>query len=200
MNYIVDLPSGREIKLYYNDKVYSPEYSSIDTVVIADRLAMVEPVHILDIACGSGIIGLSLKKLNPLCTVTLTDIDPEAVRISRLNAKRIGLDVSVYEADLLPKLGSWHMITANLPTYDQEQMETESLHGPMTSYYPGEDPLKLYKRLFKEAKGRCAVLVAECQKKHQAEFKKLAIDNGWKEILATDYSFAFMEDAPILLG
>jgi len=192
MNYIAELPSDQTIKLYYNKKVFSPEYSQIDTVVIADRLAVLTPISILDIACGCGIIGLALKKLNPFCTVTCTDIDSEAVRITKLNAKRLGLDVTAYEADLIPKLGFWHMITANLPTYGPEDMEQE-LHGPEVAYSAGDDPLSLYRRLFKEAKGRCGVIVAECQVKYQKEFEKLANDNGWETIIKTDNSFAFMD-------
>jgi methylase of polypeptide subunit release factors len=190
MQYYVELGNGTELKFYYNDKVYDPNYSSIDTAMVANAF-IYGKIRVLDIATGCGFTGLILKHLHPEIDVTCTDIDPEAVRVTKLNAKRLGLDVTVGEADLLPdNKQQYHMITANLPTFDSEQMETEELHGPMTSYYPGTDPLGLYSRLLKEAVGRCVVIVCEVQPKRQADFATLVELNGWKIIVNVGTSFA----------
>lgn len=194
MNYLVELPRGESLKLYFNEKVYSPEYSSSDTIVIADELinrAKIPNLTLLDVACGGGVLGLSLKKLHPEVLVDLSDVDREAVRVTKLNAKRLGLDVEVYERDLLKGAPRYDFIVANLPTFSEKDLSQE-LHGPLTAYFGGTDPLNLYKKLFSQAKDKCSVLVCECQTKYQDRFLALAEEAGYKLILRTDFGFAFL--------
>jgi len=193
MQYILKLP-GKELKFYYNDKVYSPAHSSADTIMVAHKAVQGASISVLDVGCGSGILGLGLKALDPQITLYMSDISPEALRVARLNAKRLGLYADIFLADLLsPKLQghnyTYDMIIANLPTYDQQQMDKLKLYGPQTSYLgPG---LKLYEKLFGEA--QCRVLVCECQARHQTEFLELAKKLGWELILSTDTSFGFIK-------
>lgn len=174
------------LKFYYNKKVYSPEYSSGDTVRLVNKLIEdgKPDMTVLDVGCGSGFIGLSIKKHNPEAKVILCDVSPEAVRVSKLNSKRLGLSVDVIQGHLA--VCEAEIIVANLPTYSDEDMKQE-LHGPKESYYAG-DPLSLYDELFKTAK--CKALVCECQKKYQKEFLRLAKKRGWKLVLSLDNAFA----------
>lgn len=190
MQYIIRLPE--QMKIYFNDKVYSPKFSSIGTILITDKLikdGQKPSTSVIDVGCGSGVIGLGVKKLNPFSSVTLCDIDKTAVKVTKLNAKRLGLSVVAYESDLLPKLGAWDIICANLPTYSDSDMSQE-LHGPTTAYY-SKNPLGLYEKLFKQAEGRCKAVVFECQAKYQKDFLLLAKKLGWTPILNTEFSFAF---------
>jgi release factor glutamine methyltransferase len=192
VQYLAELGNGRELKFYYNEKVYDPHYSSIELPMVANTFVFGR-IRLLDIATGCGITGLILKSIHPILDVTLSDISAEAVRISKLNAKRLGLKVKVLKADLIPDDGlDYHVITANLPTFDEEQMALEELHGPDTAYDGGKDGMDLYKRLFKEAKNRCVVLCCEVQEKRQEEFIAVASLNGWKVIEKTTYALALM--------
>lgn len=191
MHSILEL-EGKKLDIYFNDKVYSPEYSSEGTILLVNKLVFdggKPTLDILDVGCGSGFLGLGVKLFNPFCSVTLSDVDSEALRITKLNAKRNGLKVSVVKSDLIPKVGTWHIIMANLPTFKDEDME-KAVHGPRIAYF-GEG-MTLYEKLFKTAQGRCKALVCECQPKYQTEFKKLAKDLGWTEILSSGDSFAFI--------
>lgn len=189
MQYIVEHPV--KMKLYYNKKVYSPKYSSSDTILLVDKLIKDSgrDCSVMDVGCGSGVIGLGVKLMNPSCDVQFADIDPEATRITELNGKRLGVDVWARTCDMLPP-GAWDIIVANLPTYTDEDLSQE-LHGPKTAYYAGKDPLRLYKKLFNQAQGRTRFLVCECQEKYQEAFIKLAEREGWALVLRTDYGFAF---------
>ncbi len=192
MQYVARLPEP--LKIYFNKKVYSPEYSSIDTILVVDKLLKdggKQNATVLDVGCGSGIIGLGIKKKNPFIDATLCDISSEAIKVAKLNSKRLGLSVTAYEADLVPTVGQWDIIAANLPTYSDDDMEQE-LHGPESAYYAGEYPLFLYKRLFSAARERCKALVCECQEKYQEPFLKLAKEEGWTLILSTNFAFAFL--------
>lgn len=192
MQYLAEIGNGIDLKFYYNKKVYDPHYSSIEVPMVANTFVFGR-IKLLDVATGCGITGLILKRIHPTLDVTLSDIDPEACRIAKLNSKRLGLPVTVVEADLIPDNGEkYHVITANLPTFDPEQMENEVLHGPELAYDGGSNPLHLYSALFKQAKDRCVVLVCEVQAKRQEAFIALAGINGWNIVERTDYAFALV--------
>jgi methylase of polypeptide subunit release factors len=176
-------------KIYYTKKVFDPRYSASDTIVLADKIISESNgacKRVVDVACGSGILGLAIKKLHPEVSVLMTDIDPEAIRITEHNAHKLSLGVVILEHDLLLGMDNYDMVIANLPTYDEEQLKDE-LHGPRVAYFG--DGLKLYERLFSQFRGR--VLVAECQERYQEAFLKLADKKRFDLILRNDRSFAF---------
>lgn len=184
----------KELKIYFTDKVYSPEYSQEGTILLASKLiedGKRENLSVIDVGCGSGFIGLGVKKFNPFTEVTLVDVEEEALRLTRLNAKRNGLKVTVQKSDLLPKVGNWDLVVANLPTFDDEDLKTHPLHGPESAYKG--DGIKMYKELFKQAKGRCRALICECQLKYQPDLLDHASKNGWILILTSGDCFAFMQ-------
>lgn len=200
MQYLAELGNGIDLKFYYNKKVYDPHYSSIELPMVANTFIFGR-IKYLDIATGCGITGLILKHIHRGLDVTLSDIDPEAVRISKLNAKRLGLDIKVETADLIPDNGvKYHVVTANLPTYDEEQLALEELHGPDIAYNGGVGGMELYSRLFKEAMGRCVVLCCEVQEKRQDQFIQLANLNGWKVIEKLGHAYALMSAEKDLEG
>lgn len=52
------------------------------------------PVHILDVGCGTGVIGLSLAEILPDATVEAIDVEPVAIETSMENAQRVLRDQS----------------------------------------------------------------------------------------------------------
>ena len=56
---------------------------------------------LVDVGCGSGCIGITLKLEHPELDVTLCDISPEALAIAAENAKILNADVTLVESDLL---------------------------------------------------------------------------------------------------
>ena len=185
----VPLPDGTTIGIQYSKEVYSPKYSSYrDTIGLAQAcIDDVHPSRVVDVACGSGVIGLALKKLNPLMDVILCDIDKNAIKQTKRNAERLGLNVTVMESDLLPKLQFYPLVVANLPTFDKEQMSTEPLHGPEIAYKGGYDGLDLYRKLLKQL-GVGAFLICEVQEKRQPDFLKLIAERGDIQVVASSES------------
>lgn len=189
MKFTLDWP-GRPIHFHYDETVYSPKYTQADVVAIGNKLG-IDGFSVLDVGCGSGVLGLSLKVLNPKLDLILCDVAPEAIKVTRKNAKRLKLDVKIRQntPDQMVD-GVYDMIVANLPTFTEDQMNL-AVNGPEVAYFAGEDGLSLYCQLFAEAKGKTFYLVVECQKRYQEELLKLAEKLGWVLILRTDFGFAF---------
>jgi release factor glutamine methyltransferase len=57
--------------------------------------------HLWDVCCGSGALGISLKKRFPQLSVTLADISKEALKVAQKNADHNEVDVAFVQGDLL---------------------------------------------------------------------------------------------------
>lgn len=75
-----------------------------ETEILVDKVVKElpeRPVVIWDICCGSGCIGISIKKKRPDCTVILSDLSPKAVEMAWKNALKNEVDVEIRMGDLL---------------------------------------------------------------------------------------------------
>jgi len=82
-----------------------------ETALLVDHIAQalnqqgsVEGKILWDVCCGSGCIGIALKKRYPELQVIATDISSEAVSITQRNAQRNEVEITVLEGDLLQPL------------------------------------------------------------------------------------------------
>lgn len=108
---------------------------------------------ILDVATGSGVIGLSLALSLPDVAVTLCDISPEALSLAGDNALRHGIadKVTRKESDLLDSVEEiFDIIVSNppyIPTADIATLSREVLNDPVLALDGGADGLRIVERL-----------------------------------------------------
>lgn len=74
---------------------------------------------LLDLGCGSGVIGLSMKAREPSLQVTLSDVDAFALQSARLNAVRLGLQAEVLASDGLAEITSQFDYIVTNPPFHQ---------------------------------------------------------------------------------
>ena len=118
-------------------------------------VSLLEPMpapRVLDLCCGSGCVGLTLKAELPRARVTLSDLSAEALSLARENAKRLSLDVSFCEGDLLSPFADtcFDFIACNppyIPTDDCKCLQPEVLREPMMALDGGTDGLDFYRKL-----------------------------------------------------
>jgi release factor glutamine methyltransferase len=113
------------------------------------------PATVLDMGCGSGVIGLSLAAAWPDAAVTLADVSPEALGLARENATALGMDrVKFLESSLFSSVTDrYDLIVANLPYVpenDRSSLAPEVLHDPALALFSGEDGLDLIRRFCAE--------------------------------------------------
>lgn len=127
-------------------------------------------MKVLDMGCGSGIIGITLA-LELAATqpeVVMADISEAALSLTLENATALGARVKTYRSDLfsawqpeennavVPPDG-FDLVLANLPYVpDGEEVSAEVMHDPATALYGGADGLDIVRRFLKEAKPHLA--------------------------------------------
>ncbi|MEC8307045.1 MAG: peptide chain release factor N(5)-glutamine methyltransferase [Chlamydiota bacterium] len=128
-----------------------------ETEILAERVISASPTQgVWDLCCGSGCLGLSIKKALPTIEVVLSDISPEAVDLAKRNAKRNGLAVEVREGDLFAPFSGERVgcIVANPPYVSPEEYAalppSVFHHEPMGALLAEEGGLLFYRRMREE--------------------------------------------------
>ena len=119
-----------------------------------------ESPAILDMGCGSGVLGLTLAAENPGAEVTLADLSPEALALSAENAQALGIsNIRLVESDLFSGLGDrcFSLIVANLPYVpeaDKGTLAKELAHDPALALFGGPDGMDVIRRFIPAAASR----------------------------------------------
>ncbi len=112
--------------------------------------------RVLDLCCGSGCIGISVKRLMPTASVTLADKSDAALKVAALNAKELGADVSVLCVDVMQggaayfEKDSFDIIVCNPPyikTGDIKSLPRELGFEPRLALDGGADGADFYRAL-----------------------------------------------------
>lgn len=112
--------------------------------------------EVLDLCSGSGCIGITLGLNVPDACVTLADLSPDALAVSRLNADALHCPVNALQSDLFSSLDgcAYDLIVSNppyIPTSVCRELQAEVLKEPMLALDGGADGLDLYRRIANEA-------------------------------------------------
>lgn len=148
---------GREFIISEHVLVPRPE-----TEVMIDELktilrATVAPAQplIIDVGTGSGAIAVTSKLELPHARVIATDIDPEALKAARKNAKKLGAEIKFLQGDLLDVTTidrqQLTALLANLPYVPERYgINQAAEHEPKHAIFGGKDGLSLYRRLWEQ--------------------------------------------------
>ncbi|MEN3943236.1 peptide chain release factor N(5)-glutamine methyltransferase [Prosthecobacter sp. SYSU 5D2] len=119
------------------------------------------PARVLDMATGSGCIGLTLATAWKDSQVVLADISEEALDLARLNASRLGLSqVQIFRSDLFEKItGTFDLVVSNLPYIPRGEiplLSREVRRDPLLALDGGPDGLDIVRRFLADAPARLA--------------------------------------------
>ena len=109
---------------------------------------------IIDLGCGSGVIGLTLKHFFKDTDVTLVDISEKALKVAEDNAKTLGLNVNFIKSDWFSNIpiDKYDIIVSN-PPYIKTEEEIEDIvknNEPHLALYGGKDGLDCYRNILKD--------------------------------------------------
>lgn len=143
-----------------NENVLIPRFETEELVY--NTLEKIEEIFennslkLVDVGCGSGAIGLTLKKENPELDVSLTDISEKALEVATSNAEKLDVEVNFYQGDMLaPVIDQKFDILISNPPYIPADEDVDSLvkdNEPHVALFGGNDGLKFYKVILDNAK------------------------------------------------
>ena len=119
-----------------------------------------EKTEILDICCGSGCIGLSIKRACETA-LTLADLSQKALEVAEINAEKLfpsDKTIRFVQSDLFDKIdGQFDIITANPPYLSEEDMKKfvvkDLIFEPEAAFYGGKDGFEITKKIIELAGG-----------------------------------------------
>ena len=152
--------------------------------------------RILDLCTGSGCVAVSVA-LKTGAEVTASDISKDARETAKKNADRYGVQIRFVESDLFCGIqGAFHVITANPPYIDAEQMKKLDVqveaYEPHLALFGGVDGLDFYRRIVPQALAaleRGGVLLMEIGWDQGEPVRKMMEAYGYREIeIKKDYA------------
>ena len=126
-------------------------------LMTSDTSSLLNPTA-LEIGCGSGVIGVSLAAEMPRLRVWTSDVNPAAVALTAVNARRLGVGARVeplagplYRPFPVQLRGQVHLLVSNppyipsdvVPTLDREVVD----HDPHDALDGGPDGLDVYRTI-----------------------------------------------------
>ena len=113
--------------------------------------------EVLDLCCGSGCLGITLRKDCPGIRCTMTDISPEALEIARENDRSHRTGCEILQGDLFSPVAGrrFDLILSNppyIPTEECGGLQPEVLREPGIALDGGADGMDFYRRIAEEAK------------------------------------------------
>ena len=85
-------------------EVFSPNGADRGTIAMLSVVKLTEQDKLLDLGCGYGLVGIWAAKQIGAEQVVMCDISETAVRVSKKNCERNGVEVAVYQSDGLKDL------------------------------------------------------------------------------------------------
>ena len=159
IQYVIGNVNFYGLKFIVNKNVLIPRFETeelVEQVVEYTKDLNKDKIKILDLGCGSGAIGLTLKSILKDSEVTLVDISKEALEVTKLNANNLNLDVTFIESDWFSnvKLEKYDIIVSNPPYIrtDEEIEEIVKNNEPSLALYGGVDGLDCYRKILANIK------------------------------------------------
>jgi len=122
------------------------------------------PVDIIDLGTGSGVIGLTLEKKVNANNIDLVDISKEALEVTKINKDNLNSKANLIESDFFNNINNKYDVIISNPPYIKDNEEIEDIvknNEPHLALYAGEKGLDCYESILKNIsnhmKDRCLI-------------------------------------------
>lgn len=145
-------------KFYIDERVLIPRFETeelVENTIIYIKEFFTSPVDIIDLGCGSGVIGLTLEKKVSTKTVDLIDISGEALEVTKKNCIKLKSTANIIKSDMFENVNKKYDVIISNPPYIKTTEEIEDIvkeNEPSLALYAGEDGMDCYKKIFKNIK------------------------------------------------
>ena len=173
---------------YVDENVLTPRQDSEVLVYLADKVIKEKmrnknncEIKVLDLCCGSGCLGLTLKALNETIDLCLVDISEKALNVAKINAKNMEIVAKIEQSNMFEKIsGKFDIIISNPPyikTSDVALLEKQVKEfDPIIALDGDADGLRFYREIAENANKHLTengVLLCEFGYDQAEEVKKI---------------------------
>lgn len=144
------------VKIKVNKKVLIPRYETEELILLAIKLIKENGKYhnILDLCCGSGFIGIALKKAFPSLNILQSDISNAAIKQTLINLKINNLKNNVIKSDMFHNIYQKFDVIISNPPYllknDKKNMTKSVLkYEPQKALFAQEDGMFFYYQIEK---------------------------------------------------
>lgn len=144
-------------EFYVDKRVLIPRFETeelVENTINYIKKFFTKPVDIIDLGCGSGVIGLTLEQKVSTNSVDLVDISKEALEVTHKNCEKLNSKANLIESDMLSSVEKKYDVIISNPPYIKTNEEIEDIvknNEPHLALYAGEDGLDCYRKILKEA-------------------------------------------------
>ena len=125
------------------------------TLEYMEELFPNQSLKVIDLGCGTGCIGITIKKKKPSSSVTLVDISEETLIVAQENARRLETEVTIINSDYFSNIKDKFDVVISNPPYIKEDEEIEDIvknNEPHLALYAGKDGLDAYRQILANIK------------------------------------------------
>lgn len=162
LNYVLGYSYFYGYKMIVNKDVLIPRFETEE--LVGNVLAYIDEIFkdkdsicLADIGTGSGAIAIALKKEEDKLEVYGSDISKEALEVAKKNATNNAADIAFLLGSLLEPIIENNIkldvLVSNPPYIKQDEVLEKSVkdYEPSIALFGGEDGLKYYRLIFKDA-------------------------------------------------
>jgi protein-(glutamine-N5) methyltransferase, release factor-specific len=161
IQYLIGTVNFYGYEFIVNENVLIPRFETEElvenTIDYIKKIFSNTDLKVIDLGCGSGVIGITLKKKLPNLDVTCLDISAAALKVTEENAKKLDADITIFEGDMLNNINEKFDIIISNPPYIRDDEEIEPLvkeNEPNIALYAGPDGLDCYRKILANAKDK----------------------------------------------
>lgn len=183
IQYIMGYIEYANVRINLNHKVLIPRYETEELIYLIANNYLKDNMKVLDLCCGSGFIGLALKKNNNTIDLTMSDIDPEAIKQTKENAKINFMQIEgikIIQSDCFENIKEkFDIIVSNPPyiAYNDKDARSESLkHEPEQAIFAPNQGWYFYEKILNEVHNylnKNGILFFEINPKHIDKWKNI---------------------------
>lgn len=188
--------------------VFIPRQETEVLVEYVFKLNLKKRSLILDMCCGTGVIGISLAKFFPESKVYAVDISPAALKVARENAENIGAkNIIFFEGDLFKPLKNlkikFDLIISNPPYIPEKEWEIlpeDVKREPKRSLIGGRSGILFHKKILSQSAEflkRDGFVILEIGISQKEKIKTYAEEKGFK-IIDIIFDYQNMERGLVL--
>lgn len=120
---------GKELTFISDNGVFSKKMIDYGSRVLLDTINVdVSKKSLLDVGCGYGTFGVSLKSAYPFLRVEMVDVNERAIDLAKKNIQNNNLDAKVYLSNVYDNVtGKYDLIVTNPPIRAGKEIVTRIL-------------------------------------------------------------------------